>query len=446
MTSNLHKISLPWNTFYSEPLIYKSALDLSVRSLYMRQKALRVSHDGQNLYDFMTKHRRVTADLHADLASRRFQFEPAQYKKVQFYNKERDLYVETWRDKLVDLAIFKRLNQLYAPQLSESVFSYRPDGFGLDVCQHAVSRYVSRHPNCFVLKRDISKYFPSIDHDTLLGMLEELVADKYLLGLLKQRIKAECVGDGPFTLQRGVLFGTPLACFFANLYLNPLDRALDANNVFYARYADDILVLTDDRVKAEKCISDLDRVTGDLKLSFKPSHIINGHFGAEAGFGDIATFKFLGVIFDKEGHRHLTREKGRKIRNLFSRAFGRIGGKLKRRNLDSRVKLLVETANSVTASGGVKPIAIIDYYLKHIDDEAPFEHIDRWLAEEIASLATGNGHKKSNFRKVPFSKLREMGLLSLVHRKRLINHGHIESSFFTHRNAYVAERARRFTR
>ena len=92
---------------------------------------------------------------------------------------------------------------------------------------------------------------------------------------------------------------------------------------------------------------------------------------------------------------------------------------------------------------GYRSIAIIDYYLKHVDDEAQLRQIDRWLAEEVVAIAFGNGHKKGNFKKMPFSKLRAMGLPSLCHRRRLLRHGHLESSFFTLRTDNLIEQKRR---
>ena len=78
---------------------------------------------------------------------------------------------------------------------------------------------------------------------------------------------------------------------------------------------------------------------------------------------------------------------------------------------------------------GVRNVAILDYYLKHVDDEAQLRRLDRWLAEEVLSLVFG-GHRKGHFRRIGFDRLRAMGLPSLVHRRRLIRRGRIESPFF----------------
>ena len=42
---------------------------------------------------------------------------------------------------------------------------------------------------------------------------------------------------------------------------------------------------------------------------------------------------------------------------------------------------------------GDRSIAIIDYYLKHVDDEEQLRRLDRWLAEAVLAIAFDNGHK-----------------------------------------------------
>jgi hypothetical protein len=85
----------------------------------------------------------------------------------------------------------------------------------------------------------------------------------------------------------------------------------------------------------------------------------------------------------------------------------------------------------------VRNVAILDYYLKHVDDEAQLRRLDRWLAEEVLSLVLG-GHKKGHFARISFEKLRAMGLPSLVHRRRLILRGKIESPFFIWQKQKIA--------
>ena len=91
--------------------------------------------------------------------------------------------------------------------------------------------------------------------------------------------------------------------------------------------------------------------------------------------------------------------------------------------------VFVITIAAETIDHGLRNVAILDYYLKHVDDENQLRILDRWLAEEILSLVFG-GHKKNHFRRISFGQLRQMGLPSLLHRRRLILRGQIESPFF----------------
>lgn len=444
---NLPKIEAGWPQFYSEQLLYKSALDLAIKSLFNRRKAINVSHDNETLYDYFTGYRGELKQLHKDLASKKFNFSPVKHKHVKFYNKDRDLYIETWRDRIVDLILYRRLNQLFKAHISGSVHAY-VEGFGLDRCQHLVRKYIAQNRPLFIIKRDIAKYFPSIDHSILLEQLSVSIKDNYLYELLSQRINAECItDDNAWILQKGVLFGTPLACFLANFHLHSMDLNIDRiDDKFYARYADDILIMTPSYDRAAELNNTLQLELDSRCLQFKPSHNLNIVFGPETGvFTPAKQFRFLGVLFNDKNEVLLSREKFRKIINLFRWRFKSIKRKLKSiHDLDNKLQLLVQTANEVINDGGIRPVAIIDYYLKHITKIDQFRLIDRWIAEEIISLATGRGHKKGNFKMVSFDKLRTIGLISLQHRKNLIDHGHIESSFFTDRNRMLIDKTKQF--
>ena len=125
----------------------------------------------------------------------------------------------------------------------------------------------------------------------------------------------------------------------------------------------------------------------------------------------------------------LSRDKQRKIQNLFRFAFRRSRRRWKKIvNPQERARTLIAVA-SQTLEKGVRNVAIVDYYLKHTTDAEQLRLLDRWLAEEILSLVFG-GHRKGNFAKISYEELRRYGLPSLVHRQRLIQHGKIDSPFF----------------
>jgi Reverse transcriptase (RNA-dependent DNA polymerase) len=286
------------------------------------------------------------------------------------------------------------------------------------------------------LKRDIADFFASIDQEILLKQLADFIApNDYLFDLVRERVHFFCIDGGEIRRPgRGVAFGTASACFFANLYLAGLDRRLEAiPGVAYVRYADDLLLLTRDRACLEAAREAFDDELARLRLISKSSHageFVFARSDATSVLPFAKRFRHLGLEYRVDGSIGLSRDKFRKICNLFRYAFRRKRGTFRRlRDPLARARLAVELAKHTIATG-VRNVAIIDYYLRHVTDEVQLRQLDRWLAEEILSLTFGGGHRRGHFRVLPFARLRAMGLPSLVHRRRLLRHRHIASSFF----------------
>ncbi|SVB96741.1 uncharacterized protein METZ01_LOCUS249595, partial [marine metagenome] len=324
---------------------------------------------------------------------------------------------------------------------------------GVDSCQHRVENLVRQLPRpLYFVKRDVADYFPSINHERLLELMAEWIEpDDYLFKLLEQRIRFEIIEDEEVrTAERGIAFGTAIACFFANLYLTPLDRRMaKIKGLKYFRYSDDLLAFSKDRESALEAAQGMATTFSELKVTSKPKAHRNFFFPLTAGHTDgkfeaVDRFQHLGLEFRSDNTVGMAREKGRKIRNLFRTAFRRKRKRFaKTRKPDLRAQLAVDIAHDVIEEG-FRSVAIIDYYLKHVNDESQLRQLDQWLAEEILSVTFRNGHKKGNFKKIPFSQLRAMGLPSLQHRRRLLRHGHLESHFFTMRNEnLIAQQQRR---
>jgi hypothetical protein len=287
----------------------------------------------------------------------------------------------------------------------------------------------------FIVKRDISDYFASIDHDLLFKKLASLVdpAD-YLYRLLAQRVRFVYEERGSMQAATiGIPFGTSVACLLANIYLTEMDREIESiPELHYFRYADDLLLLSSHRETAAHAALRLEDFLTDLRLRTKPSHqadiLLTNEPVSDATFRTAPSFRHLGLLFRAGGEVSLSRDKVRKIQNLFRFAFRR--KRRWRREADPRLRTqtLVNIA-AETIEKGIRNVAILDYYLKHVNDEWQLQLLDRWLAEEILSRVFG-GHRKSHFRRIPFAELRAMGLPSLLHRRRMILNGRIESPFF----------------
>ena len=428
---------LRWRDVYQEVELYKAAVRVYTKPLFHWRKALNVSADGKTLYELAGRGLRGLDVIHGALRREAFQFRPSIGLRYNFNGKRRTFYIPPWEERIVDLLLYRVLNQRLHHWFSPNSYAYRDHTYGLDSCQSRIASLLrSSHKPLYLVKRDVSDYFASVHHETLLRQLcQHVEPDDYLFHLLRQRVQFAYQDEtGLHEATKGIPFGCASACLFANIYLTELDRAMEQlPDVRYFRYADDLLLLSPERDSAALARERLFRMLGELKLSTKASHeadlLLSTEGAGDHHFRTVSAFRHLGLLFQAGGEVSLSRDKRRKIQNLFRFAFRR-KRRTWRRIGDPRAQARTLAAiASETVDKGVRNVAIVDYYLKHVTDVAQLRMLDRWLAEEVLSLVFG-GHKKGNFARLSFETLREFGLPSLVHRQRLIVHGHTESPFF----------------
>ena len=429
---------LRWRDLYREAELYKAAVRIYTKPLFVWRKALNVSTDGKTLYDLAARGLNGIARVHEQLRQQSFQFRPSIGLKYNFNGKRRTLYIPPWEERIVDLLLYRLLNQRLHRWFSESSYAYRDRTYSLDRCQSRIAALLrtARGP-LYLVKRDISDYFASVNHDILLSQLSAHIdPNDYLFELFSERIRFEYQDEsGNHRAEIGIPFGCASACILANIYLTGLDRAIASiPEVHYFRYADDLLILSPKHDTAIAAIERMHATLNELKLTTKASHDQNLVLAAEPAsdrrlFRRADSFRHLGLQFDRSGCVSLSRDKSRKIQNLFHVAFRRGERRWKKiPDVHERARTLIAIAGQAIERG-VRNVAILDYYLKHITDTSQLSLLDRWLAEEILSLVFG-GHKKGHFARISFEQLRQWGLPSLLHRHRLIRHRKIDSPFF----------------
>lgn len=160
--------------------------------------------------------------------------------------KKRTVYIyprrETITIKLLTYLVLRKYDHLFAGNL----YSFRPDRSAQDAAEYIVRKISRTGGGFYSYKVDVSNYFNSIDPDLLLPDLQDhLSDDPVLFDFLKILLcESRVMSDGDIIEeQKGIMAGTPIACFYANIFLRHLDSHFEDLGITYARYSDDIVVI-----------------------------------------------------------------------------------------------------------------------------------------------------------------------------------------------------------
>lgn len=141
--------------------------------------------------------------------------------------------------KLLTYLLLRRYDSVFSPNL----YSFRGGRCAKDAMRRFCSMPEMRE--LYAYKADISNYFNTVNVSLLLPKLKTVLHDDpplfaFLESLLLESEALE--NDMLVSEEKGIMAGTPLSAFYANLYLKELDAAFYEKRVPYARYSDDIIV------------------------------------------------------------------------------------------------------------------------------------------------------------------------------------------------------------
>ena len=164
--------------------------------------------------------------------------------------KKRTVYIYPKAENMVLKLLTHLILRKYDHIFADGLYSFRPGRTAKD----AVRRLIGTKDigGMYFYKVDISNYFNSIDVDMFLPLLKKTLSDdprlySFLAGLLLQ---PGVLDSGKvITEKKGIMAGTPVASFYANLYLSELDSFFEEKGATYVRYSDDIIVFAKDEEK-----------------------------------------------------------------------------------------------------------------------------------------------------------------------------------------------------
>lgn len=186
-------------------------------------------------------------------------------------SKKRTVYIypeaENAVMKLLTFLLLRRFDGLF----ERNLYSFRPGLNAKDAIRDL--RRIKGIGKMYSYKVDIHNYFNSVPVDRLLPMLDEVMADEpETCEFLKRLLTDPYVIDRgkPVEEEKGIMAGTPLSAFYANLYLRAMDRYFAELGVPYARYSDDIIVFATSMEEAGAYATKIRAFLAEYGLSVNP--------------------------------------------------------------------------------------------------------------------------------------------------------------------------------
>lgn len=235
-------------------------------------------------------------------------YQPGKYLEIEVTEpKRRIVSAAPFRDRVVHHALCAVVVPLFERGFIAHSFANQT-GKGTHKAIAAYERYRDRHAH--VLRCDIFRYFPAIDHQVLKRDVRKRIRCGQTLDLIdtiingsnpQEPVHIHYPGDdllAPVERRRGLPIGNLTSQFFANVYLDPLDHfCTEVLRAPYVRYVDDFALFHDDPVVLAEWRERIAAFLCKRRLSLHPrkTFIVSTNEPAE----------FLGFVLMENGRRML---------------------------------------------------------------------------------------------------------------------------------------------
>lgn len=306
--------------------------------------------------------------------------------------------------KLLTYLMLRKYDRLFCDEL----YSFRPGRTAKDAVRRLMK--VKGLSDMYSYKVDISDYFNSIPVQLLLPMLKAALIDDerlyvFLASLLSEPNVIENGEEHPE--QKGIMAGTPISSFFANLFLSELDAHFGSIGVTYARYSDDIILFAP---TYEQCLAHAGTVRAFLAeraLAVNPKK--ESFASPEEGFA------FLG-FYIRDHVVDIAPATVRKLKNKMRRKRDALSRWEKRSEADGEraAKAFIRVFNrKLLENAADNELTWSSWFFSVINTTESLHDIDLYAQDCIRYLICGR-HTKARFN-VRYADMKKLGYRSLVH-------------------------------
>jgi len=367
--------------------------------------------DGQNLAAFEAQLDQQLDRLHEELKEDTYQPLPVRQHPIPKRDKPgeyRMLGIPTIYDRVCQQALLNRLEPIFEPIFDDASFGYRRGRSTKDALRK-VWKEIQEEGREWIVDADLKDFFGSADHEKLLTLVAQRVADGRALRLVRAMLKAGSYGKGRlFPSERGTPQGGVISPLLSNILLTPFDQEMRRRGYRLTRYADDWVVTCTSAEEARAAVAAALRILSELGVQLHPqkTRIVHVRQG----------FEFLGYKIKRGKQLRLPPGKirsGARSGELYAypreksiQRFMDQVRQLTRRRVPLTTKELIEELNPKLRGWG--------HHYKRAHVRKLFNRLDRWIVRRIWSHRF-RLWRNYGWKSLPATTLyREYGLVNLV--------------------------------
>ncbi|WMJ86852.1 group II intron reverse transcriptase/maturase [Anaerocolumna sp. MB42-C2] len=214
---------------------------------------------------------------------------------------KRPLGIPTVKDRIVQMATKIAIEPVFEADFKNCSYGFRPKRSAKQALE--VVRKACNNKGYYVVDADIEKFFDKVNQDKLMKLVEQRIADRRILKLIRQWLKAGVLYGNIIEISElGTSQGSVISPLLANIYLNTFDRLWEKYGLTHGklvRYADDSVIICKNKRSANHALNLMQYIMGKLDLTLHPTKtkIVDMWDGKDG-------FDFLGIH-----HRRFTKVK-----------------------------------------------------------------------------------------------------------------------------------------
>ena len=347
--------------------------------------------DGVTVEEYRDNYKMNMLELRRQLMEDRYEAPPVLRVMIpKDDGRERPLGIPTVKDRIAQTTVKQIMEPIFEKIFCDCSFGFRPGRSQIDAI-NKIEEYKEQGYK-WVLDADIKGYFNNIDHKLLMEFITERINDGWVLRMIESWLTAGVVTDeGYESTPCGVPQGGSISPLLSNIYLHQFDKEMTDRGYRVVRYADDFVVLTKSKRKANRALEVVKEIVEDkLKLTLHPEKTVITNFGK--GFVFLG-FEFIAWRYKRPRKKALKSFKD-KVR------------KVTRRNQPWDIGFIIRELNpKITAWAN---------YFGHGNVKGLFRRLDEWIRMRLRSYIEKKKAVMNQNQRIPNALLQQKGLKSLL--------------------------------